>query len=172
MATAAEVLAKAKAYIDAKYVETGENITIFGKWYGLQGQPWCAMFVSKCFNEADASHLIAAQSKKGFASCNLGWQWFVKNKRTVAVGQAQPGDIVFFNFDTNPHTTEHVGIVVSNDGKNLITYEGNTSPEKSRGSQANGGGAYRRKRPYGLVMGVARPDWNKPKPKVKKVTKK
>lgn len=153
------VLSKAKAYVDAKYVEVGDNMTVFGKWYGLNGQPWCAMFVSKCFDEAGLVKLVAASSKKGFASCNSGWQWFVKNNQYVAVGQAQPGDIVFFNFDNNPHTTEHVGIVVSNDGKNLITYEGNTSPEKSKGSQANGGGAYQRKRAYALVMGVARPKW-------------
>ena len=93
MTTAKDVLEKAKAYIDAKYVETGDNMTIFGKWYGMNGQPWCAMFVSKCFDEAGAVKLVSASSRKGFASCNAGWQWFVKHKQYVAVGQAQPGDI-------------------------------------------------------------------------------
>ena len=157
--SAVKVLATAKKFVDEAYAEEGDNLTIMGKWYGLNGQPWCAMFISYCFNEVGLVNLVAAQSKKGFASCNSGWQWFVKNKQSVAIGQAQPGDIVFFNFDNDPHTTEHVGIVYQNDGKNLICFEGNTSPEKSTGSQANGGGAYKRKRPYSLVMGVARPKW-------------
>ena len=155
---AVKVLAVAKKFVDEAYVEEGDNLTIMGKWYGLNGQPWCAMFISYCFDQAGLVKLVAAQSKKGFASCNEGWKWFVKNQQSVAVGQAQPGDIVFFNFDDNPHTTEHVGIVYSNDGKNLITFEGNTSGD-TKGSQANGGGAYKKKRPYSFVMGVARPKW-------------
>ncbi|NBR25595.1 MAG: hypothetical protein EBU08_17815, partial [Micrococcales bacterium] len=65
----------------------------------------------------------------------------------------------FFNFDKTPTDTEHVGIVISNDGKNLITYEGNTSGD-TKGSQANGDGVFKKKRPYSLVMSVARPDWD------------
>lgn len=168
---AVKVLSVLKQYVDEKYTEQGDNITPFGKWYGLQGQPWCAMFISYAFSQSGLSHLVAAQSSKGFASCNIGYQWFVKNKRTVPVGKAEPGDIVFFNFDNNPHTTEHVGIVVSNDGKNLITFEGNTSGDY-RGSQANGGGAFKKKRPYATVMGVVRPDWDKPAPKTKKAAPK
>ena len=30
------------------YRETAENYTKYGKWYGMDGQPWCAMFVSWC----------------------------------------------------------------------------------------------------------------------------
>ena len=159
MTTATDVLSKAKAYVDAKYKEGPNNDTVFGKWYGLNHQPWCAMFVSKCFAEAGVSNLIAASGKKGFAGCDAGYAWFAKKKQIVPVGQAQAGDIVFFNFDSNPHDTEHVGIVVSNDGKgNLVTYEGNTAGDKS-GSQSNGDGVYKKKRPYKYVMGVARPKW-------------
>jgi cell wall-associated NlpC family hydrolase len=159
MATAIDVLAKAKAYADSKYTEGKNNDTVFGKWYGLNNQPWCAMFVSKCFDEAGAVNLVAASTKKGFAGCDAGFQWFVKNKQTVPVGQAQPGDVVFFNFDKNATDTEHVGIVVSNDGKGkLVTYEGNTSGDL-KGSQANGDGVFKKTRPYSLVMGVGRPKW-------------
>jgi hypothetical protein len=161
---AAKVLAAAKKYIDEKYTEGPNNDTIFGKRYGLNHQPWCAMFVSGCFDDAGLVHLVAASSKKGFASCDAGAQWFSKNKRIVPIGQAEPGDVVFFNFDKNPTDTEHVGIVVKNDGKNLITYEGNTSGDK-KGSQSNGDGAFEKKRPYSLVMAVARPDWDAAAPK-------
>ncbi len=28
------------------------NKTKYGKWFGLDGQPWCAMFVSWCYDKA------------------------------------------------------------------------------------------------------------------------
>ena len=161
---AAKVVAAAKRYADEKYAEGKNNDTIFGKWYGMNNQPWCAMFVSGCFNDAGLVHLVAASTKKGFASCDAGAQWFAKNKRIVPIGQAQAGDVVFFNFDKKPTDTEHVGIVVKNDGKNLHCYEGNTSGD-SKGSQANGDGVFLKKRAYSLVMSVARPDWDTPAPK-------
>jgi cell wall-associated NlpC family hydrolase len=158
-ANAAKVLAAAKKYIDEKYTEGPNNDTIFGKRYGMNHQPWCAMFVSGCFDDAGLVSLVAASTKKGFASCDVGYQWFAKNKQTVPVGKAEPGDVVFFNFDKTPTDTEHVGIVVSNDGKGkLVTYEGNTSGD-TKGSQANGDGAFKKTRAYSLVMGVGRPKW-------------
>lgn len=156
--SAVKVLAAAKKIVDSNYREGENNDTIMGKWFGLNHQPWCAMFVSWCFNEAGLVNLVAAQSPKGFASCNAGLKWFAKNNQIVPVGQAQPGDIVFFNFDADPTTAEHVGLVYSNDGKNLITFEGNTSGDV-KGSQANGDGAFKKTRPYSLIMAVVRPKW-------------
>ena len=158
---AAKVIAAAKKYADEGYTEVKNNNTSFGKWYGMNYQPWCAMFVSGCFNEAGLVNLVAASTKKGFASCDAGASWFAKNKRIVPIGQAEPGDIVFFNFDKNPTDTEHVGIVVKNNKrtKTLVTIEGNTSGDR-KGSQANGDGVFKKKRSYSLVMSVARPDWD------------
>ena len=45
--------------------------------------------------------LIQAQSKKGFAGCNGAVAFFAKKGMLVPVGDAQPGDIVFFDFDDN-----------------------------------------------------------------------
>lgn len=156
---AVKVLAAAKKIVDSNYREGENNDTIMGKWFGLNHQPWCAMFVSWCFKEAGLSNLVAAQSPKGFASCNAGVKWFAKHGQLVPVGQAQPGDIVFFNFDADATTAEHVGIVYANDGKGkLTTFEGNTSGDV-KGSQANGDGAFKKTRSYSLVMAVARPKW-------------
>ena len=157
MATATLVLSKAKKFVDEGYAEQGDNLTIMGKWYGLNGQPWCAMFVSYCFHLADALPLIKVTGKKGFASCDAGLKAFAKAGMLVPVGQAKRGDIVFFQFD-NDAQPDHVGFVFSNDGKNLICFEGNTSGDK-KGSQSNGGGAFKKKRPYSLVMAVARPKY-------------
>jgi len=137
------------------YQETGNNDTMYGKWYGLNNQPWCAIFVSWCFAQIGQSNLIAAQTKKGFASCDAGLKWFTKKNKIVPVGQAKAGDIVFFQFD-NDKEPDHVGIVIGNNGKGTLrTIEGNTSAGK--GSQSNGDGVYAKKRAYSLVMGVARP---------------
>ena len=37
------------AYEQVGIVEEGDNIQKFGKWYGNNGQPWCATFVSWCW---------------------------------------------------------------------------------------------------------------------------
>ena len=138
------------------YRETGNNDTIYGKWFGLNNQPWCAMFVSWCYDQAGLVSKVAAQTKKGFASCDAGLKWFTKKNKIVPVGQAQAGDLVFFQFDKDAQA-DHVGICASNDGKGfLMVYEGNTSGD-SKGSQSNGDGVFLKKRSYSLIMGVARP---------------
>jgi hypothetical protein len=137
------------------YVEVPDNKTMYGKWYGLNGQPWCAMFVSWVFNQAGEGKRVAASGDKGFASCDAGLRWFTRKNKLVPIGQAQASDLVFFQFD-NDAQPDHVGIVVKNTGKQLICIEGNTSPD-NKGSQSNGGGVYRKKRPYSVVMAVARP---------------
>jgi cell wall-associated NlpC family hydrolase len=144
------------AKFEVGYQEKPNNDNKYGAWYGLNNQPWCAIFVSWCYNKAALSELVSAQTKKGFASCDAGLKWFTKRNKLVPVGQALAGDIAFFQFDADAEP-DHVGIVAKNDGKKYIwTYEGNTS-SGDRGSQANGDGVYLRKRPYSLVMGVARP---------------
>jgi cell wall-associated NlpC family hydrolase len=154
-----KVLAAAKAEVDAGYREGANNDTKFGKWYGLNNQPWCAMYVSWCFKEANLLGLIAASSKKGFASCDAGLKWFAKKGQVVPVGQAKPGDIAFFQFDDDAQA-DHVGIVQKNDGKGTLwVYEGNTSGD-TKGSQSNGDGAFLKKRAYKLIMGVARPAYS------------
>ena len=138
------------------YRENGNNDTIYGKWFGLNNQPWCAMFVSWCYDQAGLVSKVAAQTKKGFASCDAGLKWFTKKNKIVPVGQAQAGDLVFFQFDKDAQA-DHVGICASNDGKGfLMVYEGNTSGD-SKGSQSNGDGVFLKKRSYSLIMGVARP---------------
>jgi len=115
------------------------------------------MFVSWVFYKASAINLVKASGAKGFASCDAGLKWFAKRNQLVPIGQAQPGDIAFFQFDDDAQP-DHVGIVIKNNSrlKRLVCIEGNTSPD-NKGSQSNGGGVYRKKRPYSVVMAVARP---------------
>lgn len=139
------------------YQEGRNNDTKYGKWYGLNHQPWCAMFVSWVYHKAGLSKHIAAQTPKGFASCDAGLRYFARKNKLVPIGEAQEGDIAFFQFDDDA-APDHVGIVVKNQKrrKRLVCIEGNTSSGLS-GSQANGDGVYERTRPYAQVIAVARP---------------
>jgi LysM repeat protein len=154
------VLKLARKYADEHYKEGKNNNTIFGAWYGMNYQPWCAMFVSYCFNKAGAGELVAAQSKKGFASCSAAVRYFKGKKRLVNVKHPKAGDIVFMNFDRNPDA-DHVGIVISNDVKSKVlhTVEGNTVNPNGSGDQTNGDGAFYKTRPYRYIVAVVRPAW-------------
>lgn len=140
------------------YTEGTNNDTIFGKWYGLNHQPWCDMAVSKIYFDAGRILEIAPKNKpKGFASCDEHLKYLAKNGQLVPIGEAKDGDLVFFQFDDDA-MPDHIGILkINNPAKKFAwIYEGNTS-SGVRGSQSNGDGFYARKRDYSLIMAVARP---------------
>jgi hypothetical protein len=141
---------------ELSYTEGPNNDTKFGKWFGLNNQPWCAMAASKIYFDAGLIKAVA-NTKKGFASCDVWLKHLAKNNQLVPIGQAQPGDLVFFQFDDDAQP-DHVGIVKWHNTrlKYLQVYEGNTSSGKA-GSQSNGDGFYLRKRDYKTIMAVARP---------------
>jgi hypothetical protein len=138
------------------YTEGPNNDTVFGKWFGLNNQPWCAMAVSKVLHEAG---VLAQYSnkKKGHASCDEWLKHLTKNNQLVTIGQAKRGDLVFFQFDDDAQP-DHVGIVQYHNTafKYVNVWEGNTSSGKA-GSQSNGDGFYLKKRKYDTIMAVARP---------------
>lgn len=138
--------------------EVPVNKTKYGKWYGLDGQPWCAMFVSWVFAQASATSLIN-QSPKGFAGCESFEAWAKKNKMNVPVEQVEPGDILLFDFNKEGKSI-HVGIAINyNKNTHLIdTIEGNTSGDAT-GSQANGDGVFLKHRAPSTVRMVVRPKW-------------
>lgn len=150
----AKVLALCEAALG--YKEGANNDTTYGKWYGLNNQPWCAMSASKMFFDAGAIASVA-NTKKGFASCDAWLKYLAKNNQIVPVGQAQAGDIIFYQFDADAQP-DHVGIVKSHNKllKIITTYEGNTSADK-KGNQSNGDGFYVKKRTYATIMAIARP---------------
>ena len=159
MTTPAKVLEIAKKEVDAKYKEGNNNDTKFGKWYGINNQPWCAIFVSWVFSQSGGNTLAGIQTPKGFHNCDAGLAHFRKHGQLVDVKDAQPGDIVFFNLDGVSGTSEHVGIIYVNQHEQgqMVCFEGNTGTSGS----ANGDGCYKKTRPLSKIAGVARPDWSK-----------
>ena len=110
------------------YRENYGNITKYGRWYGMNRQPWCAMFVSWCARMSG----VPESEIPNFAACNSGGvSWFKKHNAWKNGSYTPlPGDIVFFDFDEGSGydgRAEHVGIVESVDDDYVYTIEGNTS---------------------------------------------
>jgi hypothetical protein len=175
MASVADVLRVAQSQVG--YEEgggsSGHNGNITKYWkeleLDLQGQSWCAAFVSWVFKHAGAP-LPAIDHKWGYSFCPDAVSWAKKHGVWDGDGRYRPGDIIFFNW-TGGSSAEHTGIVVSDDGKTVVTIEGNTSPEGGSGSQANGGGVYLRRRAHGkTILGVlAASEWLHPEAAQKSV---
>lgn len=119
------------------------NRTKYGVWYGLDGQPWCMMFVQWCF--AQAGRTLPHKS----ASCSDLLSWYRKYAPERVVATPLPRDIIIYNFG-------HTGIVESVSQTTITAIEGNTSAGDA-GSQSNGGGVFRRTRSKALVTAYIRP---------------
>ena len=168
MATALDVLNVARSQIG--FVEGPMNENPYGIWYGIPNASYCAMGISWCFAQVGLSHLVAAQTPKGFAYCPAGLNWFQRQGLVVNKYQAQPGDIVFFSWGTG--AAEHVEIVEAASTDGLTTIGFNTT-DKNTKEAANGGGCYREHRPYLYVMAIVRPKYPVLiKPSVSKITNK
>lgn len=115
------VLSVAKLYLG--YHEGYNNDTIFGNWYGMPNQPWCAMFVSFCMYKAGVSQ----ETVKKFASCTAGWNWFANRGETRDRNYVpQKGDIIFFDWDPEAgNGIDHVGLVDRVEDNKVYTVEGN-----------------------------------------------
>jgi hypothetical protein len=116
--------------------EVFPNRTPYGEWYGLQGQPYCAMGLSWV---ADKSGDTAGMGGK-FAYCPYWVRWFQEHGKW---GQTpRRGAIVFFNFGHGLAVhVEWVEKVL--DGNRIQTIGFNTSSGMT-GSQNNGDGVFRR----------------------------
>ena len=139
----ADVLNIACGQLGVTESPAGSNRTKYGKWMGLDGQPWCMSFVQWCFAQAGTP----LPHRTG--SCSALLNWYQKNRPECVVKDPQPGDIAIFTFG-------HTGIVERALPGSVMCIEGNTSPGQS-GSQDNGGGVYRRQRNLALVRAFIRP---------------
>ena len=106
------------------YTEGPNNDTKYGDWYGLPNQPWCAMFVSWCADQANVPQDIIYP----FASCTTGFRWFTNEDETTREHiEPQKGDIIFFIWSKGESTPDHVGIVERVEDGRVYTIEGNRS---------------------------------------------
>lgn len=154
------VLKVAEYFVQLKYEEGPNKDNLFGKWFGVNNTHWCAQFVSYCFTKGGAGYVVqGSQTKTGYLSCTQGIKGFKKKGyEVVAPEEAQPGDIIFFDWN-HDHDVDHTGIVVRNNPKRktVVCREGNTS--RGDGSRSNGGQVAERVRNYSNVFCVIRPKW-------------
>lgn len=132
------------------YREKNNNLTKFGAWYGMDGSPWCAMFVSWC--AAQAGIPTSVVPKLSYVPNMVD---FFKRRGLYKPRGYLPkkGDIVFFG------SSSHVGLVESATKDAIVTIEGNTAGE---GNVSNGDGVCRRTRSLGngsWVMGYGTPEY-------------
>ena len=137
-----------------------KNYTIFGKRYDeymncdLNGQAWCAMFVSICFVDAfglaRAKELLCGNL---YAYCPYGMRAF-SNKGQLHTTPKQY-DIVFF---LKNGVAKHTGFVYKVSGNTIYTIEGNTSG--ASGVVANGGGVCKKSYTVNSNMRFGRPDYS------------
>ena len=126
----------------------GSNKTKYGQRFGLDGYPWCMMFVWWVFHEAGFNLKHTASCTALTNSYKQAGQWVTKDFK--------PGDIVMFDFSGKKSKTEHTGIVYEVQPGKLITIEGNTG----KGADANGGKVMMRARPLKFITGACRPGYN------------
>lgn len=150
MSTAKRVLDIARAELGYTETPAGSNRTKYGKWFGLDGQPWCMMFIQWVFARAGATDLLPAMT----ASCGALMRAGKAAGRWVT-GNYQPGDVVIYDFPGGA-ATDHTGIVESVTPTSVVAIEGNTGA----GNDANGGQVQRRTRPLSQVVGAVRPDYD------------
>lgn len=126
------------AFVEVAMGEIGEGEdakgeTKYGKWFGYPTGSWCAMFVSWCANQAGILTTSDSATPPYFkkSSTVSGFRsFFAQNRRDLAPSSnpassnyPQIGDLAVI--DNSGGRYAHVGIVVSTNGNEITTVEGN-----------------------------------------------
>lgn len=158
MATAKQIIDKARSYIGTKESPAYSNNVIFNTdYYGhpVSGSeyPWCVTFVWDIFRMCDASELFYDGRKTAYCPAVLSWG----RENGLIVTEGREGDLILFDWDnTNPNDADHIGFIAarSDDGY-YITIEGNTAI----GNDSNGGEVMERRRSTG-IRAIIRPKYD------------
>lgn len=148
------VIKNCEKYLGYKENPPNSNRNFFGAFLKNDGVPWCGAFVS-CMYIFSGSPLNT-EYKWGFLYCPTGAVKMKNKGWLIPSTEAQPGDIVFYNWKGNKSLSmsEHTGIVSSKVKNNYFTaYEGNTSLSDN----SNGGEVMNRSRSLNSVTGIFRP---------------
>jgi CHAP domain len=141
--SAAARLAKARAEVGVKESPASTNNQKYGAWYGMNGVPWCAIFVTWCDQlSARPSRSLAKGTLYSYVPYIVSDAQLGKNGLSI-VSTPKPGDLVCFDWDRDS-VWDHIGLVsVAPDASgNFTSVEGNTSTS----NQSNGGQVMERSR--------------------------
>ena len=103
MTTVERLLAIARKELGTKESPANSSRTKYGKWYGLDGFPWCMMFVQWVFHQVGVSLPMKTASCAALMNAaKRAGQWVTKDFR--------PGDVVIYDFPGGA-PTDHTGII-------------------------------------------------------------
>lgn len=149
-----DVLNKAQSQNGTVESPPNSNKTPYGLWYepSLNGQKWCAMFVSWVFHHA-GHPLGAIQTRNGIHHCQSAHNYYKEKGRLTA--NPEPGDIVIYDWEGTGYA-DHIGIFIkwANAEKTAIeAWEGNTSTSNN----SDGGQVMKRVRSRNLIKSFINP---------------
>ena len=146
MAKAERILNIARKEIGTEEQPANSNNVKYSKWYGMPGQPWCAMFVSWVLDQAGIDGYKHAYTPAGADLFRSQGRW---------TSQPQKGAVAYFDFPDSLSRIQHVGFVEKVEGDTVVCIEGNTSVTNND----NGGNVMRRERPRGWIVGYGIPPY-------------
>lgn len=151
MTVARKVTAIAASQLGVSESPSGTNRVIYNEWYGINGIPWCATFVSWVLDKAGLTELRGVQNERGSAYCPYIETYYRQQRHWQ--GAPQVGAIVLFDW-AGDGVSDHIGFVerVINPSE-VITIEGNTSATNN----SNGGHVQRRSRYSHQIRGYGIP---------------
>jgi hypothetical protein len=149
-------LASAVKELGKKEAPPNSNLNPFGEWFGVNGVPWCNIFVSYCF--VTGAHYTICSGFKGAGVYAKGCTyvptteaWLKSTGMWQGRTEPMPGDIAIYNWNGGP--ADHIGIVEEYLGNGQFhAIEGNTAV----GNDSNGGQVMRRVRSITNVEGFGR----------------
>ena len=156
MSTALDVLNVARSQLGFHAGAQDENP--YGDWYGIPNAPYCAMGISWCFAQVGLSHLIAAQTPKGFAYNPAALPWFQRQGLVVNKYQGQPGDLVFYDWNSDG-VVDHVELLEAASPDGITTIAFNTGNPNDAVHES---GCWRVHRPYLFIAAIVRPKYPVP----------
>jgi hypothetical protein len=137
-------LAKAIQQIGYKESPSGTNGNMFGSWYGMNYEPWCAMFVTWCFETSGGSPSFEKGSRYSYCPYVVSDAKAGRNGLSLAT-DVKPGDLVVYDW-ARDGVPDHIGIFEEWTGGRIFNaIEGNTSIDNN----SNGGEVMRRSRDAG-----------------------
>jgi len=125
------------------YHETGNNDNKYGRWYGMNYQPWCAMFCTWAYetNERSGSPSFQKGDRYSYVPYIVGDARASRNGLKTT-DDPLPGDMVCYDWSWDG-TYDHVGLFEKwTGGTTFKAIEGNTSTSNN----SNGGEVMRRDR--------------------------
>ena len=108
--------------------QLGNGGSVYQRWAGIPGQPWCDAFISYCLAKTDNGSLYCDGRKE--INCPNSINWCYKHLALIPIYLAIEGDVIFYDWEPNG-LPNHVGFVDERVSDVCIhAIEGNTSGGK------------------------------------------